>query len=76
MINQLTLIIGANSDIGKAIAAEIVPIQDTGLILISREITVEKKPSIEHGLTDIKKNHGERLSTPINRRGGTGNKNA
>ena len=55
MINQLTLIIGANSDIGKAIAAEIVPIQDTGLILISREITVEKKPSIEHGLTDIKK---------------------
>lgn len=55
MTNQLTLIIGANSDIGKAIAAEIVPIEDTGLILISRELTDDRKTSIAHGLDDIKK---------------------
>jgi NAD(P)-dependent dehydrogenase (short-subunit alcohol dehydrogenase family) len=38
MINQQTLIIGANSDIGKAIADQVKHIDNTALILISREI--------------------------------------
>jgi NAD(P)-dependent dehydrogenase (short-subunit alcohol dehydrogenase family) len=37
MINQQTLIIGANSDIGKAIAGQIQCFENNGLILISRE---------------------------------------
>jgi NAD(P)-dependent dehydrogenase (short-subunit alcohol dehydrogenase family) len=55
MINQLTLIIGANSDIGKAIAAEIQLIENTGLILISREVTNETEMPKEKDLTKIKK---------------------
>lgn len=55
MINQLTLIIGANSDIGKAIAAEIQLIGNTGLILISREVSNETEMPKEKDLTKIKK---------------------
>ncbi|TWX69977.1 SDR family NAD(P)-dependent oxidoreductase [Colwellia sp. C1TZA3] len=39
MITEQTLIIGANSDIGKAIAAQIQASENTGLILISRDLT-------------------------------------
>lgn len=55
MINQLTLIIGANSDIGKAIAAQIQPITNTGLILISREVSKETETSKGQNSTDIKR---------------------
>jgi NAD(P)-dependent dehydrogenase (short-subunit alcohol dehydrogenase family) len=55
MINQLTLIIGANSNIGKAIAAQIQPIENTGLILISRGVTKETEMSVKQNSTDIKR---------------------
>jgi NAD(P)-dependent dehydrogenase (short-subunit alcohol dehydrogenase family) len=55
MINQLTLIIGANSDIGKAIAAQIQPITNTGLILISREVNNETETSKGQNSTGIKR---------------------
>jgi len=38
MITEQTLIIGANSDIGQAIAAQIQASENTGLILISRDL--------------------------------------
>lgn len=41
MITQQTLIIGANSDIGKAIAAQIQQLENTGLILVSRSFNTE-----------------------------------
>lgn len=41
MITQQTLIIGANSDIGKAIAAQIQHLENTGLILVSRSFNTE-----------------------------------
>ncbi|MBA6380068.1 MULTISPECIES: SDR family NAD(P)-dependent oxidoreductase [unclassified Colwellia] len=46
MINQLTLIIGANSDIGKAIATQVASLADTGLILISRQ-AIDEKDTVE-----------------------------
>ncbi|MFT7007929.1 MAG: NAD(P)-dependent dehydrogenase (short-subunit alcohol dehydrogenase family) [Colwellia sp.] len=41
MITQQTLIIGANSDIGKAISHQIQQSEDTGLILISRRLSTD-----------------------------------
>lgn len=41
MITQQTLIIGANSDIGKAIAAQVQHLENTGLILVSRHFNTE-----------------------------------
>jgi NAD(P)-dependent dehydrogenase (short-subunit alcohol dehydrogenase family) len=55
MINQLTLIIGANSDIGKAIATQVASLADTGLILISRQAIVEKDTVEEQNSLKIKK---------------------
>lgn len=39
MINQQTLIIGANSDIAKALALQLITSETTGLILISRDVS-------------------------------------
>ena len=41
MITQQTLIIGANSDIAKALALQLVECETTGLILISRDMIAE-----------------------------------
>ncbi len=41
MITQQTLIIGANSDIAKAIALQLVECETTGLILISRDVSTD-----------------------------------
>lgn len=54
MINQQTLIVGANSNIGKALAAEIQHLSDVGLILISRGVSNEKQPSGEHRISNVK----------------------
>jgi NAD(P)-dependent dehydrogenase (short-subunit alcohol dehydrogenase family) len=54
MINQLTLIIGANSDIGKALATQIKNAVDTGLILISREVSNKEKSVNELNVKYIK----------------------
>jgi NAD(P)-dependent dehydrogenase (short-subunit alcohol dehydrogenase family) len=55
MINQLTLIIGANSDIGKAIATQVASLADTGLILISRQALDEKNTVEQENNLKIKK---------------------
>jgi NAD(P)-dependent dehydrogenase (short-subunit alcohol dehydrogenase family) len=55
MINQLTLIIGANSDIGKAIATQVASLADTGLILISRQALDEKNTIEQENNLKIKK---------------------
>jgi len=55
MINQLTLIIGANSEIGKAIADEIQLSSNTGLILISRALHNEAKIPNNVNLAEVKK---------------------
>jgi NAD(P)-dependent dehydrogenase (short-subunit alcohol dehydrogenase family) len=55
MINQQTLIIGANSDIGKAIADQVKDIENTGLILISREISNNTDSLGEHDTPNVKK---------------------
>ena len=41
MINQQTLIIGANSDIAKALALQLIASKTTGLILISRDVSAD-----------------------------------
>jgi NAD(P)-dependent dehydrogenase (short-subunit alcohol dehydrogenase family) len=55
MITQKTLIIGANSDIGKAIAAKIQQLADTGLILISRDLRNDTLVTGDQITTDVKK---------------------
>jgi NAD(P)-dependent dehydrogenase (short-subunit alcohol dehydrogenase family) len=55
MINQQTLIIGANSDIGKAIADQVKDIENTGLILISREISNNTDTFGEDDTPNVKK---------------------
>jgi NAD(P)-dependent dehydrogenase (short-subunit alcohol dehydrogenase family) len=54
MINQQTLIIGANSNIGKAVAVQIKHLNNTGLILISRGASNEQKPSQTHNIANVK----------------------
>jgi NAD(P)-dependent dehydrogenase (short-subunit alcohol dehydrogenase family) len=44
MINQQTLIIGANSDIAKAIAKQVQLSPNTGLILVSRDLSDDSPP--------------------------------
>ena len=41
MITQQTLIIGANSEIAKALALQLVECETTGLILISRDVSTD-----------------------------------
>lgn len=48
MINQKTLIIGANSAIAKALAIKVTGIQGTGLIVISRNISAYTKSPLAH----------------------------
>jgi NAD(P)-dependent dehydrogenase (short-subunit alcohol dehydrogenase family) len=54
MINQQTLIIGANSDIAKAVAAQIQNLNNVGLILISRDVSNEKQPSDNCNIPNVK----------------------
>jgi NAD(P)-dependent dehydrogenase (short-subunit alcohol dehydrogenase family) len=56
MINQKTLIIGANSDIGKAIAAQVQGSKNTGLILISRDLSHYNSVDV-----DIKNTHVQKI---------------
>ncbi|MFT5851591.1 MAG: NAD(P)-dependent dehydrogenase (short-subunit alcohol dehydrogenase family) [Colwellia sp.] len=55
MITQQTLIIGANSDIGKAISQQIQQSEDTGLILISRRFSTDTLADSDLINTNVKK---------------------
>ena len=55
MITQKTLIIGANSDIGKAISTEIARSENTGLILISRRLSNDNSADGDAKSLNVKK---------------------
>lgn len=55
MITQQTLIIGANSNIGKAIAAQIQLQENTGLILISRHFSASNAIESNNERSTVKK---------------------
>jgi len=55
MITEQTLIIGANSDIGKAIAAQILTADNTSLILISRNVTDANPVTCDLAGSDVTK---------------------
>lgn len=48
MVNQQTLIIGANSDIAKAIAEQVQASEDIGLILVSRDLSYYQNTAFKH----------------------------
>ena len=55
MITQKTLIIGANSDIGKAISIQIQGSENTGLILISRRLSNDNSAHSDVQSPNVKK---------------------
>jgi NAD(P)-dependent dehydrogenase (short-subunit alcohol dehydrogenase family) len=55
MISQQTLIIGASSDIGKAISAQVKRSKNTGLILISRSFSTDGRVTNDMQSSHVKK---------------------
>ena len=67
MTKKTTLIIGANSDIAKAIALKVIEDEDTQLIVLSRNIDFyQQKAFNQANVIQIKNYHEQEISFAVN----------